>query len=77
MKEKIPKTNAKTAAITKDTFMLYPSPQSFVKKLVVHIATIKPTVPHTRIGGKATTGSFPSFFRTPKLMEFVRPIVGI
>ena len=40
-KEKRERQNAETAAIMKDTLMLYPRPQGLVKKFVTHIAMIK------------------------------------
>ena len=77
MKEYIERHTAPIAEIINETFILIPRPQSFVKKLVSHIAAIKPTVPHTLIGGKYFVGSLPSFFRTLKPMALFKPIVGI
>ncbi|MPN59351.1 hypothetical protein SDC9_207072 [bioreactor metagenome] len=57
--------------------MLMPKPHSFVNRLVIHMAAIKPTVPHTRIGGKYLVGSLPSFFNTEKLIELFSPNVGM
>ena len=65
------------AEIIKDTFMLIPRPQSFVNIFVIHMATIKPTVPHTRMGGKYLVGSLPSFFKIEKPIELFSPSVGI
>ncbi|MNI53832.1 hypothetical protein D3C73_1086880 [compost metagenome] len=46
-------------------------------RLTVHIATIKPIVPNTRIGGKAVTGSWPDCARQEYETLFDNAIVGI
>ena len=63
---------AATAAI-KNWFELSLLPE----RLVVHIAAIKPTVPHTRIGGNTFTTSKPSLFRIVYAIELDKEMVGI
>lgn len=46
-------------------------------KLVVHMATIKPIVPHTRMGGKTLTTSNLLSFKIVYAIEFDREIVGM